>query len=273
LAFEPRGSLLVGPFADLTFMASLGRGVRAADPAYLGDGDQAPFSSITAAEGGVVWDRDLGGLSLNLRGVYYYTRVGQDLIFNQQEGRNTLAPGTRRQGVLFAGRARSPWFDVSASATYAHARFESTSTPADPNYVPADAGERVPFIPDWVVRADAAFFHEFTQWQLLGHALRGRAGFGLSYVSPRALLFGEQGETLFLVDASAAVGVGAFELGVSIMNLFDVQYREAEFNYASEFRPDPVAPNLLPVRHFTAGAPRTLMFTLTVHLDGGKEAS
>jgi outer membrane receptor protein involved in Fe transport len=86
-------------------------------------------------------------------------------------------------------------------------------------------------------------------------------------------LFGEQGETLFLVDASAAVGVGAFELGVSIMNLFDVQYREAEFNYASEFRPDPVAPNLLPVRHFTAGAPRTLMFTLTVHLDGGKEAS
>jgi hypothetical protein len=71
-----------------------------------------------------------------------------------------------------------------------------------------------------------------------------------------------------LLDSSLTLGLGAFDLGVIVENLFDAQYREAEFNYVSEFRPDPVAPNLLPVRHFTAGAPRTLLFTLTVHLGG-----
>lgn len=265
---QPRATLLVGPFADLTFMAAYGRGARAADPSYLGDGDAAPFSPIDAAEGGVVWDRQAGDVSLNLRGLYYYTHVSRDLLFNQQEGRNTLAPGTRRQGALFAGRARGPFFDVAASATYAHARFAADDDTQLPGYVSADSGTRVPFIPDWVARLDGALFKQFDQLRLLRSRLRGRLGLGASYISPRALLYGEQGESLLLVDGALTVGLGAFELGVVVENLFDARYRQAEYNYVSEFRPDPVAPNLLPVRHFTAGAPRSVMFNLTVHLGG-----
>lgn len=274
LIAQPRGTLIVGPFAGARMVAALGRGARAADPSYLGDGDRAPFSSITAAEGGVVWDRDLADVNFNVRGLYYYTHVGRDLIFDQQEGRNTLAPGTRRQGFLLAARARGSFFDVSGSATYAHARFENDDTSSSAAYRPADAGDRVPYIPDWVARLDGALFQRLP-WRLWQMPMRARASLGVSYISPRALLFGESGEPVFVADAACGIAVGAVELGVSIQNLFDNQYRLAEYNYVSEFQSNPVAPNLLPVRHFSSGAPRSVMFTLTVHLAGlaGKGAS
>jgi len=271
LAWQPRGTLIIGPFADLSLVAALGSGARAVDPSYLGDGDRAPFSRILAAEGGVTWSRELGSIALNLRGLYYSTHVGQDLIFNQQEGRNTLAPGTRRQGMLVAGRVQGSFFDVSASGTYAHARFEEDELPSASAYRPADAGTRVPYIPSWVARVDAAFFRQLPGLRIWGEPLAARASLGASYTSPRALTYGEQGQATFLADVAVGAALGAFELGVSVQNLFDARYRLAEYNYVSEFRQDAAAPNLLPVRHFTAGAPRSVLVTLTVHL-GGKPA-
>jgi iron complex outermembrane receptor protein len=267
LAFEPRATLLVGPFADVTLVASVGSGVRAADPSYLADGDKAPFSSITAGEAGAVWNHVHQRLNFNLRALYYYTRVGRDLIFDQQQGRNTLAPGTTRQGMLAAARVSGSFFDVAASGTYARARFDRTAADPANEYFPADTGNQVPFIPSWVGRLDGALFGALPQLQLGTWPLKLRASSGISYASPRPLLFGEMGQTLFVVDAAVGAAAGPFEIGLSAQNLFDSRYRLAEYNYVSEFRPNPVAPNLLPVRHFSAGPPRTLMLTLTVHLD------
>src|SRR5262249_17395823 len=152
-----------------------------------------------------------------------------------QEGRSTLAPGTHRQGVLFAGRARGPFFDVSASATYARARFDAHDSSQLADYVSADAGKSVPFIPNWVARLDGALFKDFEDWKLFGSSVRVRFGCGASYISPRALLFGERGETLVLIDSALTLGVGAFDIGAIVENVFDARYREAEFNYVSEF--------------------------------------
>jgi iron complex outermembrane receptor protein len=272
MLLQPRGTLTVGPFEGLRFTAALGRGARAADPSYLGDGDNAPFSSIIAADAGVAWNGQLAGVQLDARAAYYYTHVGRDLIFNQQEGRNTLAPGTVRQGALFTLRARSEIFDVSGSATYAHARFQrDASLPAD-TYRPADAGDRVPYIPPWVLRLDAAANHRLGDLRVAHVPVLVHGGLGISYISPRALLFGEQGHAVFVTDATCAVTLSVFELGVSVQNLFDSHYRLSEYNYVSDFRSNPAAANLLPVRHFSAGAPRTFLFTLTLHWDGPGDA-
>jgi hypothetical protein len=72
---------------------------------------------------------------------------------------------------------------------------------------------------------------------------------------------------LFTADASAAVGWWLFELGVSCTNLFDTRYRLGEFNYVSDFHGEPF-PTLVPVRHFSAGAPRTFFVTLALHFGG-----
>jgi hypothetical protein len=57
------------------------------------------------------------------------------------------------------------------------------------------------------------------------------------------------------------------QAGISATNLFDRQYRLGEYNYASDFHTQP-EPTLVPVRHFTAGAPRALLFTLTFNVGG-----
>ena len=58
-----------------------------------------------------------------------------------------------------------------------------------------------------------------------------------------------------------------FELGFVATNLFDRQYRLAEFNYASDFRGE-AQPTLVPSRHFAAGAPRAMFITLAATLGG-----
>jgi hypothetical protein len=52
-----------------------------------------------------------------------------------------------------------------------------------------------------------------------------------------------------------------------VTNLLDRQYRLGEYNYASDFHSQP-EPTLVPVRHFSAGAPREFLFTLTFNVGG-----
>ena len=266
LVFQPRASLFVGPWADLTLAGSIGTGARAADPSYLSDGNDAPFASIFAAESGLIYAHKSDDIELAARAVYYYTYVSRDLVFSQQEGRSTLAPGTRRQGALAALRLTTPWLDWNSSLTFASARFDQEAIdPGVTTLFNADTGDRVPFIADWVFRTDAALHGMIPWFAIDGHHFFGHAGLGASWISPRALLYRERGESTFVVDGSIGARWRAFEIGAQIQNLFDARYRLSELNYASEFRADTPAPNLVPVRHFSAGAPLTLMVSVTVH--------
>jgi hypothetical protein len=249
----------------VTLTGSVGTGARSSDPYYISQATFAPFASIFATEGGAVYNHRFEFGSLSARAVYYYTHVGQDLIFNEQQGRNTLAPGTTRQGVLFAARLTSSWFDWSASATYADARFDHQAMDPMSTYTPADQGDRVPYVPNWVVRTDAAVFGALPRLQLMGDPLVGRVAAGFTYVSPRALPFNEFGEPLYLLDASAGIRWRFVELGVIGQNLLGLQYRLAEYNYVSNFQPASLMPNMVPERHFVAGAPLAVFGTLTFY--------
>jgi outer membrane receptor protein involved in Fe transport len=67
-----------------------------------------------------------------------------------------------------------------------------------------------------------------------------------------------------LVDARAALRVGPLDLALDVQNLLDARWRDGEFVYASRWPAAPM-PSLLPARHFTAGTPRAVFFTLEVH--------
>jgi iron complex outermembrane receptor protein len=281
LIAQPRATMLVGPFdrlrgewRHLTLTGSVGVGSRAVDPSYIAQEDRTPFASVLATEGGLLYQRTLrrsplGPLSLQARGIYYYTHVAQDLIFNPQEGRNTLAPGTRRQGMVAATRVTGSWLDWAASATYAHARFEDTDPGVAGAYVPADAGNVVPYVPEWVVRSDAAVYGSPRWLQWFGQQLRGRAGLGFSYISPRPLPFNERGDPFYVLDGNLALRWKHIEAGLNVQNILDQRYRLSEFNYASEFDANTPTPDLIPARHFTAGPPRMIFLMLTWFTDAG----
>lgn len=129
-----------------------------------------------------------------------------------------------------------------------------------------DTGFLVPYVPDLVLRGDGALFGELPwRWAHPGHRpLWASLALGVTYVGPRPLPYGSRSDTIFTLDGSAALRWWFFEAGLAVQNLLDSQYRLVEKNYASDFHSQPF-PTLVPVRHFSAGPPLTVLFTFAVH--------
>ncbi len=252
-ALLPRASVLVGPIADVTFSASYGQGVRSIDPSYISQDRRTPFASIAAYEGGAAYARSSETMSLVARAVFFRTEVDHDLIFSETAGRNTIGGGTARTGALAAARVAGRFFDESANVTWVRSTFD-------------DTGLLVPYVPDLVVRSDSAVFGELPL-SIDGTPLHGAAGAGVTYVGRRALPYGQRSDYILTLDLSARLRWRAVELGAEVSNLLDRRYRLGEFNYASDFQSQP-QPTLVPVHHFSAGAPRAVMLTLAITAGG-----
>jgi iron complex outermembrane receptor protein len=249
-ALQPRASLFAGPFKGFTVALAAGLGARSADPVYLGNDQTLPYSPATALEAGVIYDRRVGATRLSARALGFYTRVGQDLIFDETQGRNSIAGSTTRLGALAAVRATHPRFDISAHVTWARATF--------------DDGFLVPYVPQLVARLDASANGPLPA-RVRGRALTVSGGLGVTYVAPRPLPLAETGDAVFTVDAQVATRWAHLELGLVAQNLFDAQYRWGQYNFVSDFRSRPF-PTLVAARHFAAGPPRSLFVVFTVHL-------
>lgn len=253
LAFQPRVSLHIEPLRGLSISGSYGHGARSADPLFLGDGENAPFSSIRAGEAGVLFQRTLGAVELSTRAAFFHTHVDRDLIFNQELGRSTLAGGTTRLGVAVAARASASFLDAAMHLTWARATFD-------------DSGLLVPYVPDLVLRGDLSAHGDVPRLRLLGSPFSAAVGLGLTYVAPRPLPLSERGDPYVLLDLAVRVRYRFVELGLQLDNLLNRRYRLSEFNYASDFH-SRAFPTRVPVRHFVAGPPLGVFATLTLYLD------
>jgi TonB family protein len=255
-ALLPRASLLLGPFRDLTLSLSYGAGVRSIDPSYITQDIKTPFASVRAYEGGLAYARAFRAVAVVARSVVFQTHVDKDLIFSETAGRNVLGVGTTRTGWLGALRLTGAFFDESANLTLTRSTFDDTHL-------------LVPYVPDLVFRSDSALWRELPWWSISGRRARANLGLGVTYVGPRALPYGERSDPLFVVDGSVGLGWSHYEVGLAVTNLLDNRYRLGEFNYASDFRDvSDSSPTLVPVRHFTAGAPRGVFATFAINFGG-----
>jgi len=252
-AIMPRGTLTLGPFNHFEFSASAGEGVRSVDPSYVAQGLATPFVNIQSEDFGVSYVNGFGSTSISAKSNFFNTHSGQDLLFDPSEGRSTLASGSTRTGWSGSVRARGSFFDINANATFVRATFDDTHL-------------LVPYVPDLVLRADAAVFHDLP-WKIAHKPISATVGYGVSYVGRRPLPYSELSDIIFISDASVSLGWSVFTLRFSGQNLFDSKYKLGEYNYASDFHSQP-QPTLTPERTFTAGAPQMLMFTLAVTLGG-----
>ena len=232
-------------------LASYGEGFRSPQARSLGDGETTPFTRVVSLEGGLRF-RHEETLSASL--AFFYTRLSDDLVFDPTLARNELVPSTRRLGaalnVLFEP---TPEWVASGSITYARASFED-------NLGQYRRGDLLPYVPQLVGRADAAFTPTFGEVASLG-ALRSHFGLATTYIARRPLPYGEFGHDALLFDARATVRLGPLETGIDVYNLFDAHWYDGEFVYASAFGG---AASLVPERHVTVGAPRSFLWTLTL---------
>ncbi|MBI5515718.1 MAG: TonB-dependent receptor [Deltaproteobacteria bacterium] len=246
----------------VTLLGSLGSGFRSPDALTLADGESAPFVSVLGQELGARWtlgNEPLARARLAVSTAAYHTLVGNDLLFDPTVGRSVPIGASRRLGAVLWLRARPrPWLDVNASLTYTRATVENDALGST---VPA--GSLLPYVPAVVARLDVGLERDLGRWR--SWAVRARGGLGASFYGPRPLPLDERSEPVFLVDLSAALRVGALELGASAKNLLDARWRDAQLNTASNFNPG-TASSFFPVRHFTAGSPLTFFLTLGVYL-------
>jgi iron complex outermembrane receptor protein len=252
-ALLPRATIIVGPVQNFSLSVSYGQGVRSIDPTYITQDVKTPFASIVSYETGVSYARAFRDVSLLARSIAFQTHVDKDLIFSEVAGRNVLGVGTTRTGWVGALRATGAWFDESANVTLVKSTFDDTHL-------------LVPYVPDVVFRSDSAVYGKLP-FRIARDAVRGALSAGVTYVGPRALPYGQRSDDVFTIDGSATLAWSSYEIGLVVTNLLDRSYRLGEYNYASDFRTQS-EPTLVPMRHFSAGAPRGIFATFTATFGG-----
>ncbi|WP_438023155.1 TonB-dependent receptor [Sorangium sp. So ce233] len=246
-----KGTVDVALLPGLRALASVGQGFRSPQARSLGDGERAPFTRALSAEAGLRYADERVRASAAL----FHARLSEDLVFDEATGRNEPVPATARTGVALDAVARpAPWLVSSVGLTYTRAAF----TAAGGRYA---AGDLLPFVPQVVARADLAVTPRLGA--LFGRRLEARAGAGVTLLHRRPLPFGEIGHDALLTDVTAHLRYHRVELGLDVYNLLDAAWFDGEFVYPSSFTRG-AAPDLLPARHVTVGAPRSIFASLSL---------
>jgi outer membrane receptor protein involved in Fe transport len=89
----------------------------------------------------------------------------------------------------------------------------------------------------------------------------------VQWLGARPLPLEQETDPFAVLDLAASLRWRWLELGLHVSNLFDTRYRDSELYYVSTFDGSQAPPSAVPQRHFSAGAPRQLLFTLGVHTD------
>ncbi len=249
LSKRANADLVVLP--GLHALLSYGEGFRSPQARSLGDGETTPFTRVVSLEGGLRY-RYQEQLSGSVAA--FYTHLSDDLVFDPTSARNELVPSTRRLGaalnVLFEPTEA---LIASASVTYSRASFDASAG----QYA---RGDLLPYVPQVVARADAAFTPTFASVASLG-PLRSHFGVGGTYLARRPLPYSELGHDALLFDARVALRLGPLETALDVFNVLGSEWYDGEFVYASAFNG---AASLVPERHVSVGAPRSFVWSLTL---------
>lgn len=218
-----------------------GDGFRSPHAASLADGERTPFISVRGAEVGWRTETRTWSTSLALFGSW----VGNDLFFDHTVS-TTVPLGPTMRGGLAGTLALAPieGLRLLGSGTVAHA-------------VALDTGTALPGFMPFVGRFDAAWRKDLRAFTL-------EASAALTAVGPRPLRFGDVGDGYLLTDLRLTVGWRRVGLRLDVSNLLDARWTDGEFTYPSRFHDDPTASSL-PLRHLTAGAPRTATVSVVLH--------
>jgi outer membrane receptor protein involved in Fe transport len=263
VAAGPRTSAEVRALPWLSVRGAYGEGYRSPQARSLENGERAPFTKVRSADLGV----RLAGTdrhALTVSG--YWTRLSDDVAFDAEAGRLERVGATRRVGAVVHAQTRPADGIIGAvSVTYVDAELleppPATAEDPDPAFT---RGQNLPFVPPLVVRADLGVDGPLARrggpWELTG-----RLGVGFSFLSPRPLAWGGTSDPVPLLDASAGLAIGPFDLSASFFNLLDRRWAAVEYAFPSHWDPEGVRPRT-PARHIAAGAPFSFLFTLGVSL-------
>ncbi|MCB9638208.1 MAG: TonB-dependent receptor [Myxococcales bacterium] len=223
---------------------SYGMGYRSPQARSLRDGERIPFQEAHSAEVGTRYAlRGWMEASLAVFGTY----LAQELIFDHATATNLYAGPSWRFGAELDLRVRlglrGLWLDTSIS--YTEGRFATTWEP-------------VPYAPRLLTRHGIVY-----RWRSASRFWKVMVALRASFLGPRFLPFGFEGDPIFLLHAVAQVHIGPVFVRLDANNLLNQEWKDGQFVYSSAFEKGQ-APQKLPQLHFTAGEPFRIYGTLGV---------
>ena len=269
VALQPRGTLRVrlaefAPVNDrgvstLEWQTSAGVGTRSSDAARLSEGEFAPFAQVFSSETGLVLQSHLDvDLAVDARAVAFQTHVDHDLVFDPVAGRNVDQGATSRLGASAYLNIRAwQWLAVAASFSWTEAFIGA------PGILDFVTPTRLPYVPRWVGRLDAAGTRSIT---IEGESVAFTIGVGVGWLGERPIPLGLVAPQVLLLDAQIAAEWRGIELAVLAQNLTDTRWQSSVFNYSSWF--DASLPqSRTPEFMYAAGPPLSITGRLTVRFD------
>lgn len=134
LLFQPKGSLIFGPWNKTELYLSAGRGFHSNDlrgvvGTFSGDrftGGSVQTPVMTKAVSEEIGIRSTPLRHLNTQLSFWRIDFDSELIYDPDEGINESGPPSRRQGIEFSAQYNPlPWLELNTDIAYSHARYRT----------------------------------------------------------------------------------------------------------------------------------------------------
>jgi outer membrane cobalamin receptor len=233
---------VLGPWYQTEFFANFGTGYHSNDArAVVSD---PTLTALPTAQGYEFGIRTKAIPRTDLSLTYWVLDLASELVFVGDEGTTEAQGASRRQGIEVGAKVRLlDWLTFTGNFTY--------TTKAEF----ADTRQAIPLAPIWTARADLT---ARLPWGLA-------SSFEMRYLGDRPAdpdrTATAQGYTLF--NWITRYRYKAFEAFLSIENLTNTEWREAQFFFTSRLPGEPAAG--VSDIHFTPGNPRSFLGGVAFH--------
>jgi hypothetical protein len=237
---SPKLSVELHPTDQINLFANSGAGFHSNDAraAVATNGDGA----LARAWGGELGARVKPNESTRVSMDVWYLKLSSEQVWSGDNGGTEASDPTRRFGLDLEGSTDvTSWLSLDGNVTWAKARFVAN----------AGNGSAIALAPRWMGSAGATARRGASFVSLRGRGISDRAG-------------NEDGtltaEGYVIVDVIAGTRRGAWGLNLTINNLLDSEWREAQFAEQSRVAP---GADLVEQMHFTPGIPLTATATVS----------
>jgi outer membrane receptor protein involved in Fe transport len=235
--WQPKGSLIVGPFAKTELYFSAGRGFHSND--VRGVFGTVPAQGVPLAAGGTPLLSSTSGMELGLRSsviprlqvqiAAFQQDFGSELTYNADTGQDEAGAPSRRQGLEISAQYRPfHWLELNSDLAFARPRYRTANLAAYGLLQPyiADAPQ---FIYSAGVLVDGlGGWSGALQWRRLGtHALQDGARY------PQ-----DGGYSEWNLDVGYAFAA-RWKAQVSVFNLFNSRSAAADYYYTTRLPGEP----------------------------------
>lgn len=233
-----KGNLILGPWSGTEFFLNFGTGFHSNDARAVVSGQAAQsLPRATAYEVGIrtkQWDR------VEVIATLWALGLQSELVFVGDAGTTEIRGASRRYGTEFGTRLTIlDWLTFRGDVTLTHAQFSN--------------GQAIPLAPEMTGQAGLTAQHPMglsSSLQMIYMGKRPADENRTAYAQP-FLVF----DWVNRYRLPVKVERGRLEAFFTIQNLFDTDWRQAQFYYESQLRGRPAQTDI----HFVPGTPRNIM--------------